>query len=52
MKMENELHTPSAGIVRSIVVAEGDTVDAGQLLIELEPADAEAPDAPDAEAKS
>jgi biotin carboxyl carrier protein len=37
MKMENELHAPSAGIVRSVAVAEGDTVDAGQLLIDLEP---------------
>lgn len=37
MKMENELHTPRAGVVRSVAVAEGDTVDSGQLLIELEP---------------
>ncbi|KIG12414.1 Methylcrotonyl-CoA carboxylase biotin-containing subunit [Enhygromyxa salina] len=41
MKMENELHAPAAGVVRSVAVAEGDTVDAGQLLIELEPPAAE-----------
>jgi biotin carboxyl carrier protein len=45
MKMENELHTTSAGVVRSVAVAEGDTVDSGQLLIELEP---DAPDGPEA----
>ncbi|WP_280524015.1 biotin/lipoyl-containing protein [Enhygromyxa salina] len=41
MKMENELHAPSAGVVRSVAVAEGDTVDAGQLLIELAPDDSD-----------
>lgn len=35
MKMENEVLAPTAGIVRSITVAAGDTVDAGQLLCEL-----------------
>jgi biotin carboxyl carrier protein len=36
MKMENELHAPTAGTVASVAVAEGDTVDAGQVLIEIE----------------
>lgn len=36
MKMENELHAPAGGVVRSIAVAEGDTVDAGQVLLEIE----------------
>jgi biotin carboxyl carrier protein len=35
MKMENELHAPTAGVVRRVAVREGDTVDAGQVLIEL-----------------
>jgi biotin carboxyl carrier protein len=35
MKMENELHADAAGTVTSVSVAEGDTVDAGQVLCEL-----------------
>jgi biotin carboxyl carrier protein len=35
MKMENELHADAAGTVASVSVAEGDTVDAGQVLCEL-----------------
>lgn len=37
MKMENEVRTPAAGVIRTVAVAAGDTVDAGQLLIELDP---------------
>jgi glutaconyl-CoA/methylmalonyl-CoA decarboxylase subunit gamma len=33
MKMENELRSPSAGTVGSVLVAEGDQAEAGQLLI-------------------
>jgi len=36
MKMENELSATGAGTVRSIHVAEGDNVDKGTLLIEIE----------------
>jgi biotin carboxyl carrier protein len=35
MKMENELHADTAGTVASVGVAEGDTVDAGQVLCEI-----------------
>ena len=35
MKMENELHAPTAGVVERVAVGEGDTVDAGQVLIEF-----------------
>jgi biotin carboxyl carrier protein len=35
MKMENELHVPTAGVVRRVAVSEGDTVDAGQVLLEI-----------------
>lgn len=35
MKMENELHADAAGTVASVRVAEGDTVDAGQILCEI-----------------
>jgi len=35
MKMENELHADAAGTVASVSVAEGDTVDAGQVLCEI-----------------
>jgi biotin carboxyl carrier protein len=35
MKMENELHVPTTGVVQRIAVREGDTVDAGQVLIEF-----------------
>lgn len=42
MKMENEVRSPAAGVVRSIAVAAGDTVEAGQLLLELAPAETEA----------
>jgi len=36
MKMENELHASAAGSVKLIHVQQGATVDAGQLLVELE----------------
>ncbi|MEZ4429611.1 MAG: biotin/lipoyl-containing protein [Nannocystaceae bacterium] len=36
MKMENEMYAPGAGVVRTIAVAEGDTVDGGQLLCEFD----------------
>lgn len=36
MKMENEMHAPASGAVLAIHVGEGATVDAGQLLVELE----------------
>ncbi|MFC2075231.1 biotin/lipoyl-containing protein [Bdellovibrionota bacterium] len=36
MKMENELRTPSKGIVKEIRVKEGETVDAGAILVVLE----------------
>jgi biotin carboxyl carrier protein len=36
MKMENEMHAPATGAVLTVHVAEGATVDAGQLLVELE----------------
>ncbi|MCH9681746.1 MAG: acetyl-CoA carboxylase biotin carboxyl carrier protein subunit [Deltaproteobacteria bacterium] len=36
MKMENEVRTPTAGVVRTVSVAAGDTVDAGQTLCELD----------------
>lgn len=36
MKMENEMHAPASGAVLAVHVAEGATVDAGQLLVELE----------------
>ncbi|HCI29363.1 MAG TPA: biotin/lipoyl-binding protein [Fervidobacterium sp.] len=36
MKMENDIVADKPGIVKSIKVKEGDTVDTGQLLIELE----------------
>jgi biotin carboxyl carrier protein len=36
MKMENELRAPHAGTVRALHVQPGDSVDAGQLLVELD----------------
>jgi pyruvate carboxylase subunit B len=36
MKMENTIAAPAAGKVRSVLVKEGDTVQHGQSLIELE----------------
>ena len=36
MKMENELRAPRKGVVASILVREGDPVEAGRRLIELE----------------
>lgn len=36
MKMENNLSSPRAGIIKSIQVSKGATVDKGQLLIEFE----------------
>lgn len=35
MKMENELHAPATGEVTRVEVAEGDTVDAGQILVQI-----------------
>ena len=40
MKMENEMYAAAAGVVERLVVAEGDTVDAGQLLCEVKLDDA------------
>ncbi len=40
MKMENEMYAAAAGVVDRLVVAEGDTVDAGQLLCEIKLDDA------------
>lgn len=37
MKMENEVAASGAGIVRRIAVSSGDTVDAGAVLVEIEP---------------
>jgi len=37
MKMQNELRVPRAGVVSRIVVAPGETVEVGDLLIALEP---------------
>ena len=34
--MENEVRAPAAGVVRRVAVATGDTVEAGQLLCELD----------------
>ncbi len=46
MKMENELTTSAGGTVTAIHVRAGETVKAGQILIELRPAEAESePDA-------
>lgn len=36
MKMENNLSSPRSGIIKSIQIAKGDTVDKGQVLIEFE----------------
>lgn len=40
MKMENEVTASGAGVVRNIAVSPGDTVDAGAVLVEIEPHDA------------
>jgi biotin carboxyl carrier protein len=37
MKMENELHAPAAGVVQRLAVREGDTVESGQILLEIVP---------------
>jgi biotin carboxyl carrier protein len=37
MKMENEIPSPIAGVVREIAVREGDTVEAGALLFTVDP---------------
>jgi biotin carboxyl carrier protein len=34
--MENEVRAPTAGVVRRLSTAAGDTVEAGQLLCEVE----------------
>jgi len=36
MKMENELRAPAAGVVRAVLVAPGQAVEKGQVLIEFE----------------
>ena len=36
MKMENELRAPAAGVVAAVRVAAGQTVEKGQVLVELE----------------
>ena len=36
MKMENSFNSPRAGIIKSVVVKQGEAVDKGQLLIEFE----------------
>jgi biotin carboxyl carrier protein len=36
MKMENTLTAPRDGVVKSITIAKGETVEKGKLLIELE----------------
>ncbi len=36
MKMESSLVSPSSGVVKNILVANGNTVEKGQLLIEFE----------------
>ena len=36
MKMENELRAPAAVVVRTVLVEPGQTVEKGQVLIELE----------------
>lgn len=40
MKMENEVLSEGTGVVRRILVSAGDTVDAGAVLVEIEPHDA------------
>lgn len=35
MKMENEIVAPEAGVITSILVNEGNKVDAGQLIVEM-----------------
>ena len=36
MKMQNELKSPKSGVLRAIIVAEGDTVSAGDILASVE----------------
>jgi len=36
MKMENELRAPYAGVVKAVHVGAGASVDAGQVLVELD----------------
>ncbi|MCB9700267.1 MAG: acetyl-CoA carboxylase biotin carboxyl carrier protein subunit [Myxococcales bacterium] len=36
MKMENEMYAAAAGVIKRLAVSQGDTVEAGQLLCELE----------------
>jgi pyruvate carboxylase subunit B len=38
MKMENELRAPAAGLVRSVGVTPGSTVEKGALLVEFDAA--------------
>jgi biotin carboxyl carrier protein len=40
MKMENELKSPAAGVVKTVRVASGEAVEKGQVLLEFEPAPA------------
>ena len=36
MKMENDISSPKAGVIKSLAVAKGDTVASGQFLFEVE----------------
>ncbi|HAU51470.1 MAG TPA: acetyl-CoA carboxylase biotin carboxyl carrier protein subunit, partial [Clostridiales bacterium] len=36
MKMENDINSPKAGVIKSLAVAKGDTVASGQFLFEVE----------------
>jgi acetyl-CoA carboxylase carboxyltransferase component len=48
MKMEHEVLAETDGVVRSVEVAIGDSVEEGQLLVVLEPGSADAPEAEEA----
>ena len=37
MKMENEINAPISGIVKSINVKEGSSIEKGDLILEIEP---------------
>jgi biotin carboxyl carrier protein len=43
MKMENELRSEVAGVVREVRAREGETVESGALLVVVEPPDGGAP---------
>jgi pyruvate carboxylase len=42
MKMETVVGAPLAGVIRRVVVVAGDSLAAGDLLVEIEPADDDA----------